>query len=100
MAVSRFILGRILNVELYHYICTKSNHPPMKKIIYFCAVLTILSASSCSKQCVQCQAKDRYGVVVNTSNVICDGNLNRKEFEKRYEADFNGYNTVCSNVNN
>jgi len=72
----------------------------MKKLFYItiCAVL-IGSASSCSKQCVQCQATDHYGVVTNKSNVICDGPLNRKHFESRYETQFQGYNPVCYNVN-
>jgi hypothetical protein len=72
----------------------------MKKIFYLAiGIITIGSASSCSKQCVQCTATDRLGVTVNTSSVICDGPENRKHFEKRYEAQFSGYNAVCVNVN-
>jgi hypothetical protein len=73
----------------------------MKKIFYLAIGMIIIgSASSCSKQCVQCTAKDRLGVTVTTSNVICDGPENRKHFEKRFEAQFADYTTACVNVNN
>ena len=72
----------------------------MKKIFYLAiGIIIIGSASSCSKQCVQCTATDKWGAVVNTSSVICDGPENRKHFESRYEAQFSAYNAVCANVN-
>ena len=75
------------------------NPSQMKKLFYLFTCLTVLFASSCSKQCVQCQATDRYGVVVNTSDVVCDHSLNRKNFENTYKTNFTGYNAVCINVN-
>jgi hypothetical protein len=70
----------------------------MKKLFYFAVCLMIVgSASSCSKQCVQCQAKDDRGVIVNTSNVICEYDLNRNNFERDYKAQFNDYHPVCYN---
>jgi len=69
----------------------------MKRILYFACSLIILSASACSKQCVQCQAKDSTGVIVNTSNVVCEYDLNRNHFEDRYKKQFNDYTTSCSN---
>jgi hypothetical protein len=73
----------------------------MKRLFYFATCMAlILSASSCSKQCVQCTATDKYGVQINKSNVICDPNFERKKFEKRYESDFSGYTVTCGNVNN
>jgi hypothetical protein len=73
----------------------------MKKIFYFAAsILFITSASSCSKQCVQCTAKDKNGAIIFTSNVICDGPENRKHFEKRFESDFGSYTTACVNASN
>ena len=69
----------------------------MRKLFYFTACLIVIgSASSCSKQCVQCQATDKYGVVVNQSNVICEYDLNRNHFEDRYKKQFEDYNATCS----
>jgi hypothetical protein len=73
----------------------------MRKFLYISIVFgLIISASSCSKQCVQCQAKDKSGVIVNTSNVICEHDLNRNHFEDRYKSQFQDYNPSCSNVSN
>jgi hypothetical protein len=71
----------------------------MNRIFYFFICVIILSASSCSKQCVQCTAKDKFGAVYNTSNVVCDPNFERKKFITRYETDFSGYNVACVDVN-
>jgi hypothetical protein len=69
----------------------------MKKILYLTTCLIVIgAASSCSKQCVQCQAKDKFGVVINTSNVICEHDLNRNHFEDRYKIQFQDYNPTCS----
>ena len=69
----------------------------MRKFLYFSASLfMIISVTSCSKQCVQCQAKDSAGVVINTSNVICEHDLNRNHFEDRYKTQFKDYNPVCT----
>ena len=83
------------------FIFVLNNRLRMKKILYFIiGIIVIGSASSCSKQCVQCTAIDRYGVTINTSNVVCDANFERKQFEKRYETNYSGYQTACVNVNN
>ena len=80
------------------FIFVLNQSAPMKKLFYFAIGLVIIgSASSCSKQCVQCQAKDQYGVVINQSNVICEHDFNRKNFEKRYTNDFQGYKVTCAN---
>ena len=69
----------------------------MKRILYFVScIVVICSASSCSKQCVQCQATDKSGVVINTSNVICEHDFNRKHFEDRYKIQFQDYSPVCT----
>lgn len=74
-------------------------HFRMKKIFYFIAFAVLaFGASSCSKQCVQCTAKDKYGVVINTSNVVCEYDFNRKHFISRYEDQFQGYVTACAEV--
>jgi hypothetical protein len=71
----------------------------MKKIIYLTAALVfVLSASSCSKQCMQCQAVDSRGVVVNTSSKVCEYDFNRSKFEDRYKTQFEHYTTSCSTV--
>lgn len=72
----------------------------MRKLLYLTCVIIVASASSCSKQCVQCQAKDNQGVVVNTSNVVCEYDLNRNNFEKDYKVQFQDYHPTCSNVSN
>ena len=73
----------------------------MRKLLYFTTCIIIVgSASSCSKQCVQCQAKDSQGVIVNKSNVICEHDLNRNNFENDYKAQFRDYSPTCSNVSN
>jgi len=70
----------------------------MKKLLYLVTCLIIVcAASSCSKQCVQCQATDKFGVVINQSNVICDGNANRTSFEDRYKTNFQGFTVTCTN---
>ena len=72
----------------------------MKKLIYISTVaILILSASSCSKQCVQCQATDSRGVIVNTSNKVCEYDFNRSKFEDRYKTQFANYTTSCSAAN-
>ena len=83
------------------FIFVLNQSTPMKKLFYIAIGLIIIgSASSCSKQCVQCQAKDKYGVLINQSNVICEHDLNRKNFENRYTSDFQAYKVTCTNVNN
>ena len=72
----------------------------MRKLLYFTCIIIVGSASSCSKQCVQCQATDSQHVVVNKSNVICEHDLNRNNFERDYKAQFKDYNPTCSNVSN
>ena len=72
----------------------------MRKLIYVATALTfIISASSCSKQCVQCQAVDSRQVIVNTSNKVCEYDFNRKNFEDRYKKQFDGYTITCSAAN-
>ena len=73
----------------------------MKKFFYLTAsLLLILSASSCSKKCVQCQATDKFGVVVNTSNSVCEHDFNRGHFEDNYKENFKEYNPVCVESSN
>ena len=72
----------------------------MKKLIYITtAIVFTLTASSCTKQCVQCQATDSRGVVVNMSSKICEHDFNRKNFEDRYKEQFKDYTPTCSAAN-
>jgi hypothetical protein len=72
----------------------------MKKAFYLIgSILIIGMASSCSKSCVKCQAVDSRGVLVNTSNTICEHDFNRKHFEDRYKSQFEGYVVTCSSAN-
>ncbi|MCW3127867.1 MAG: hypothetical protein JWO03_3525 [Bacteroidetes bacterium] len=71
----------------------------MKKLIYILmAVVCLLSASSCKKNCVQCSAVDKRGVTVNTSTKVCEHDFNRKNFEDRYAENFKDYTTNCISV--
>lgn len=72
----------------------------MRKLIYFSAALVfILSASSCSKQCVQCSAVDKRGVTINTSNKVCERSFNVNKFEDRYKEQFKDYAVTCGEAN-
>lgn len=68
----------------------------MKKFIYTAAALALIFSASSCKKCVQCQAVDKRGVVINTSNSICEGPLNRKNFEDRYRENFKDYTVTCN----
>ena len=72
----------------------------MRKLIYLAtSLIFILFAASCSKQCVQCQAKDSQGVIINTSNKICEHDFNREKFEDRYKTQFQNSTVTCSAAN-
>jgi hypothetical protein len=72
----------------------------MRKLIYIStAIVFILSASSCTKQCVQCQATDKRGVTINVSNKVCEHDFNSGKFQDRYKEQFKDYSVSCGNVN-
>ncbi len=67
----------------------------MKRFIYTAAAIALIFSASSCKKCVQCQAVDKRGVVVNTSNTICEGPLNVKNFQDRYRENFKDYTVTC-----
>ena len=72
----------------------------MRKSFYFVAsLILVFTASSCTKKCVQCHATDKFGVVVNTSNTVCEHDFNRSNFEDRYKVQFSQYNPTCAEAN-